>query len=92
MASNIELNVETESKEFILSSTVDSSKETVQFVFENSVSMIQVFNKAGDIEMILPIGSEVVDLGLSLFTPGSYRLGFVVDGIDRVQYSNLTIK
>jgi len=92
LASNIELNVTKESKEFILSTTVDTSKETVQFVFESNVSMIQVFNTAGDIEMILPIGSDVVDLGLSLFNPGTYKLGFVVDGIDDMQFSNLIIR
>lgn len=79
-------------KSFILFSSIDSNKETLQFIFDNSVSMIQVYNLDGEMEMVLPIGSDEVDLGLSLFNAGSYKLGFMVDGIDEMQFTNLKIK
>jgi len=79
-------------KSFILFSSIDANKETLQFIFDNNVSMIQVYKLDGDLEMVLPIGSDEVDLGLSLFESGSYKLGFMVDGIDEMQFTNLNIK
>jgi len=91
-ASNIEVNIEKESKDFILSSSIDANKATVNFVFESKVSIIQVFNNAGEIEMVLPINSEIVDLGLSLFPAGTYKLGFVVEGFEEMQFSHIIIE
>lgn len=89
----VEVSLESEEqKSFILFSAVDTSKETLQFIFDNSVSMIQVYDMKGELEMVLPIGSDEVDLGLSLFDSGSYKLGFMVDGIDEMQFTNLKIK
>ena len=79
-------------KSFILFSAINTDKETLQFIFDNNVSLIQVYDLDGELEMVLPIGSEEVDLGLSLFNEGSYKLGFMVDGIDDMQFTNLKIK
>lgn len=88
-----EVSLENENqKKFILFSSIDTDTETLQFIFENSVSMIQVYSDGGDLEMVLPIGSDEVDLGLSLFDAGNYKLGFMVDGIDEMQFTNLKIK
>lgn len=87
------LSLESENqKEFIRFSAFDSEKDIVAFVFENNVSMIQVFSEDGEIEMMLPIGSNEVDLGLSLFEKGQYKMGFMVDGMEDVQFTNLSIR
>lgn len=91
--SKIVFSLEAESqKKFILFSSIDADKETLQFIFDNSVSMIQVYTSDGHLDMVLPIGSDEVDLGLSLFKQGNYRLGFMVNGIDEMQFTNLQIK
>ncbi len=79
-------------KSFILFSGINIDLEALQFVFNDKVSMIQVFNDHGELDMIVPIGSEKVDLGLSLFQNGIYKLGFMVDGLEEIQYSTLKIK
>ena len=89
---NLELSVETTNEKFILFSTVDSQKETVQFIFENTVTMISVFNADGELEMILPVDSDKVYLGLSLFSSGKYKLGFMLVGSDEMLLTNLEIK
>ena len=89
----VELSLENAGqKSFILSSAINLDKETLQLIFENSVSLIQVYDMEGTLEMVLPIGSDEVDLGLSLFDNGMYKLGFMVDGIDEMQFTNLKVK
>lgn len=90
---NVEVSLDNiDQKSFILYSAIDAGNETLQFIFDNSVSMIQVYKLDGELEMVLPIGSDEVDLGLSLFESGSYKLGFMVDGIEDMQFTNLKIK
>jgi len=89
----VELTLEDEDqKEFILSSVFEADKDNIAMVFESNVSTIQVFNADGELELMFPVGSEKVNLGMSLFEEGSYKMGFVVDGINGIQYTNLLIK
>ncbi len=79
-------------KEFIISTSFEEDRNQIAMVFETNVSIIQVFDENGEIEMILPIGSESVNLGMSLFEEGQYQVGFMVDGYDEIQLTNLVIK
>ncbi len=79
-------------KDFIISSNYNVDAEKVEFLFKNNVSMIQVYDANGNVEMVLPIGTTDVSLGLSLFEPGTYRMGFMVDGMNDIQFTNVTIK
>jgi len=89
----VEMTLENEGqKEFILSSVFEAENDNIAMVFDADVSMIQVFNTDGELEMMFPVGSTEVNLGMSLFTEGSYKMGFTVDGISDVQYTNLKVK
>ncbi len=91
--SNVELSLENEGQKFLIISTeFNTEYENISMIFNSSVNMIQVFNTEGEMEMMLPIGSEEVDLGMSLFQSGDYKLGFMVEGIDEVQFTNLSVK
>lgn len=79
-------------REFILSSSFNVEEENVSMNFASKVSMVQVFNKEGDLEMMFPIESTKVNLGMSLFEDGEYRMGFMVDGMDDIQFTKLTVK
>ncbi len=79
-------------KEFIISSAFEADQDQIAMVFEANVSMIQILNNDGEIEMMFPVGSETVNLGMSLFDTGDYKVGFMVDGYDDVQFTNMTIK
>ena len=89
----IDLSVESEiQKEFILSTSFSAKEESVNMVFDSNVEMVQVYNTNGELEMMFPVGSDNVSLGLSLFENGQYRMGFVVDGMDDVQFTKLVVK
>ena len=89
----VELSLESEGqKEFILSSSFNIEEENISMNFVSEVSTVQIFNKEGELEMMFPIGSTKVNLGMSLFEDGDYRMGFVVEGMDDIQFTNLTVK
>ncbi len=89
----VELTLESEGqKEFILKSTFNVEDDNVDMMFKSTVSMVQIYNETGELEMMFPIGSTKVSLGLSLFDGGEYRMGFIVEGIEDVQFTNLKIK
>ncbi len=79
-------------KDFILFSDFNTEEEKVEFIFESTVSMIQVYNMDGEMEMMVPVGTKNVSLGLSLFNSGNYRMGFIVDGFDEIQFTNLSVR
>lgn len=79
-------------KEFIISTKFEEDRNQIAMEFQANVSLIQVFDENGDVEMILPIGSENVNLGMSLFDEGEYQVGFMVDGYDEIQLTKLLIK
>ena len=79
-------------KEFIVSSVFEAENDNIAMVFGSDVAMIQVFNKEGELEMMFPVGSKEVNLGMSLFSEGNYKMGFTVEGVSEVQYTNLQIK
>ena len=90
---NVELSyTDVSQKAVILFSAINTNKEALELIFDKNVSMIQVFDMEGELEMMLPIGSNEVDLGLSLFEPGTYKLGLMVDGLDEIQFTNMMIK
>ncbi len=89
----VEITLDNEGqKEFIISSAFEADNDQIAMVFNSSVSMIQVYNNSGEVEMMFPVGSENVNLGMSLFETGNYKVGFMVDGYDEVQFTNMTIK
>ena len=92
-SSKIEVTLENEGqKEFIISSVFRAEENSIEMVFESDVRMIQIFNIEGELEMMFPVDSTEVNLGMSLFEEGSYRMGFTVDGISEVQYTKLQVK
>lgn len=78
-------------KEFIVSSAFQAEDDNISIVFDSNVSMIQVFNLDGELEMIFPVESTKVNLGMSLFEEGSYRMGFSVEGVSEIQYTSLQV-
>ena len=63
-----------------------------EFKTKEVVAFIQVFNSSGAIEYQLPVGSNVVTLGTSLFESGDYKLGFLIDSYFGVQYADVKVK
>jgi len=92
-SAKVTMTLENESqKEFIISSVFEVENDNIAMVFESEVEMIQIFNADGDLEMVFPVGSNEVNLGMSLFEEGGYKMGFQVDGISEIQFTSLQVK
>jgi len=92
-STKVEMTLENEGqREYIISSVFEAENDNIALVFESDVSMIQIFNLEGELEMMFPVGSTDVNLGMSLFEEGSYRMGFLVEGVSDVQYTKLQVK
>lgn len=88
----VELTLENEGqKEFIRSFIFEAENDNIAIVFNSEVESIQVYNQEGELEMLFPVGSSEVNLGMSLFNEGSYRMGFAVAGDSAIQYTNLQV-
>lgn len=90
---DVEATVEiTKERNYILFSSYDTANKMMDFILENPVKMVQIYKENGDLEMMVPVGSDEVSLGLTQFDKGNYKVGFILDGVDSPQFMNLTVK
>lgn len=66
--------------------------KNIEFETNEDISHVQIFNSDGALEFQLLVDSNKVKLGKSLFGEGDYKLGFIIDGADKVQFTNVTVK
>jgi hypothetical protein len=65
----------------------------LEFSVNTNISFIQIFNAEGALEFQLPVLSNKVKISKNIFpTSGEYKLGFMIDGQENVQFSEVTIK
>ncbi len=80
------------SSSYILFSSYNIENKMMDFITKNPVSMIQIFKENGDLEMVVPIYSDEVSVGLSQFQKGKYKIGFIIDGVDSPQFMDIDVK
>ena len=78
--------------DFIISSKFNLEDKNVDMVFSSNINMIQIFDNEGEIVSIIPIGSDELRMGLSLFDKGNYKLGFLIEGEADIQYADISVK
>lgn len=90
---DVEATIEvTAERNYILFSSYDTANKMMDFILENPVNMVQIYKENGDLEMMVPVGSDEVSLGLTQFKKGNYKVGFIIEGVDTPQFMNLTVK
>ena len=90
---DVEATVEvTAERNYILFSSYNTANKMMDFILENPVKMVQIFKENGDLEMMVPVMSDEVSLGLTQFAKGTYKVGFILEGVDTPQFMNLTVK
>lgn len=70
----------------------NESDETIEFNTEVEISFVQIFNPDGELEFQLPAMSKNVKIGMSFFEKGDYKLGFVIDGKENIQFTDVNIR
>lgn len=86
------LEIEEDTKLNIMKKTqYNQSDNCITMQFQKTLDKIQVFNDEGEIEMMFPVSSTKVNLGLSLFESGTYKLGFIMEGESKIHYANISV-
>jgi len=86
----VEVSIENETEaELFINVIFNESNEKLEFTTKEVVSYIQIFNESGKLEFQLPIESKDITIGKSLFGEGSYKLGFIVQGMKETQFTEV---
>jgi hypothetical protein len=78
--------------DFFTSAEFDAASDVLSFRTNDDISMIQIFNAAGEMEFQLPVMSDNVKINKNLFGTGEYKLGFVLQGQSQLHTTLVTIK
>lgn len=85
---SLTINVETdEDYKFFLKAEYDEPQEEIKFLTRESTNQIRIYNGLGDMVYLLPVGSDRVSIGKSLFDQGDYKFIFDIEG-DRKMYTS----
>ncbi len=87
----VELSINDYLSDFIVSSTFNLDDNNIDIQFSTAINLIQVFDLEGELISIIPIDSNDVRMGLSLFEEGNYKLGFLIEGVSEIQYADISI-
>lgn len=78
--------------DYIKSSSYNADSEDIEMVFKTVVTMVQIYDNNDEFIMAFPAGTEELNLGLTLFDSGRYKVGFLVAGQSEYQFTSLLIK
>lgn len=74
------------------SASFDAESEHLTFTTNDDISVIQIFDEAGNLEFQLPVMSNQVKINKNLFGQGTFELGFLIQGDSQVHFSKVTVK
>lgn len=63
----------------------------LEFNTDQIVMMIQIFNTDGKMEFQLPVQSDQIKLGKSLFDKGEYTLGFILSNQNSLKFTTIKV-
>lgn len=90
---SVEVTIDDALSDLFLTAEYDEIRNYFEFSVGKNISFIQIFDQDGKLQFQLPILSSSVKISKKLFhTAGKYRLGFMIDGVENVQFSYVTIK
>jgi len=87
-----EVTVSTTMSDLFKVATFNVENETIEFTTLSEISVIQIFDGKGNLEFQLPVMSNKVQINKNLLEEGQQKLGFVMDGINQVHFTEVTIK
>ncbi|MDA8693366.1 hypothetical protein N9L92_04825 [Saprospiraceae bacterium] len=81
---------DTEISTFV-SATMTSDNNNFEFKTNKEIKFVQIFDANGLISFQLTVGSKKVRINKNLFDKGDYKLGFKVEGDDKLHYANVNL-
>ena len=89
---NLSIYVESEKDfKFFLKAEFDEAEEEIKFLTREYTTQIRVYNEIESMVYLLPIGSDRVRIGKSLFERGEYKFVFDIEGDRRMFTSKVEV-
>lgn len=76
---------------FFLKAEFDEAEQEIKFLTKESTTQIRIYNELDAMVYLLPIGSDRVRIGKSLFDQGDYKFIFDIEGDRRMFTSRLKV-
>ena len=76
-----------EDYKFFVKAEFDKGEEEIKFLTRESTNQIRIYNELDAMVYLLPVGSDRVRIGKSLFEKGNYKFIFDVEG-DRKKFTS----
>lgn len=76
---------------FFLKAEFDEQEQEIKFLTREATTQIRVYNQIDAMVYLLPIGSDRVRIGKSLFERGDYKFIFDIEGDRRMYTSSLRV-
>lgn len=80
-----------EDYEFFLKAEFDESEEEIKFLTREKTTQIRIYNEIDAMVYLLPVGSDRVRIGKSLFDQGDFKFIFDIEGDRRMFTSRLKV-
>lgn len=77
---------------FFLKADYNDNEQEINFLTKEVTSQIRVYGEKENMMYLLPVGSDRVSLGNSLFVPGTYKLLFDSDKQNLIFKSELVVQ
>ena len=90
---NVEVKVSNDqSHDFFDISAFNFEENNLQFETKNEISFIQIFDEEGRLSIQLPIMSNKLKIGKSVFGKGDFKIGFLMVGESQIQFADVKFK
>jgi len=76
---------------FFLKAEFDETEEEIKFLTRESTTQIRIYNDLDAMVYLLPVGSDRVRIGKSLFDQGDYKFIFDIEGDRKMFTSKLKV-
>ena len=78
--------------DFVSTANYDTVSDNLSFSTTENISVVQIFNADGELEFQLPVMSNNLKINKNLFSTGTSKLGFVLEGESELHFTEVTIK
>jgi len=80
---------ETAASDFFSHAGFNTETDNVEFVTKDEIKYLQIFNQKGKLQYQLPVMSNKLKISRKMFNTGVYKIGFIVQGGNNIEFSNL---
>jgi len=91
-AEDVTVTVNNNYKNLFKVAALTKDLNSLEFVTNENVQFVQIFNESGVVEFQLPVDSKNVRINKSFFESGKYKLGFKIDNDKDLYFAEVKLK